>query len=49
MPSGMKLDKINPGQWFGKQFADMVGAEKTQVWKSGFTAGRPRPTATTSG
>ncbi len=32
----VQLDKINPGQWFGKQFADMVGAEKTQVWKSGY-------------
>ncbi|MFI0433260.1 MAG: pyrophosphate--fructose-6-phosphate 1-phosphotransferase [Candidatus Nanopelagicales bacterium] len=32
----VKLDKINPGQWFGKQFAEMVGAEKTQVWKSGY-------------
>jgi len=32
----VKLDKINPGQWFGAQFAQMVGAEKTQVWKSGY-------------
>ncbi len=32
----VKLDKINPGQWFGKQFAEMVDAEKTQVWKSGY-------------
>jgi pyrophosphate--fructose-6-phosphate 1-phosphotransferase len=32
----VRLDKINPGQWFGHQFADMVGAEKTQVWKSGY-------------
>jgi pyrophosphate--fructose-6-phosphate 1-phosphotransferase len=23
----VKLDKVNPGQWFGQQFADRVGAE----------------------
>ena len=34
----VKLDKINPGQWFAHQFADMIGAEKTQVWKSGYFA-----------
>jgi len=34
----VKLDKINPGQWFGDKFSDMVGAEKTQVWKSGYFA-----------
>jgi diphosphate-dependent phosphofructokinase len=32
----VKLDKINPGAWFGQQFSDMVGAEKTQIWKSGY-------------
>jgi len=32
----VKLDKINPGQWFGKQFGAMLEAEKTQVWKSGY-------------
>lgn len=31
-----KLDAVNPGAWFGKQFADMVGAEKTMVQKSGY-------------
>ncbi len=34
----VKLDTINPGQWFGKQFAEMLGAEKTMVWKSGYFA-----------
>ena len=34
----VKLDKINPGQWFASQFADMVDAEKTQVFKSGYFA-----------
>jgi diphosphate-dependent phosphofructokinase len=33
-----KLDEINPGQWFGKQFAGMIGAEKTLVQKSGYYA-----------
>ncbi|MEO9594962.1 pyrophosphate--fructose-6-phosphate 1-phosphotransferase [Rhodopirellula bahusiensis] len=31
-----KLDAVNPGKWFGKQFADMLGAEKTLVQKSGY-------------
>jgi len=32
----VKLDAVNPGQWFGKQFAQMLGAEKTLVQKSGY-------------
>lgn len=32
----VKIDKINPGAWFAKRFADMVGAEKTLVQKSGY-------------
>ena len=32
----VKLDTINPGHWFAKQFADMIGAEKTLVQKSGY-------------
>ena len=31
-----KLDKINPGQWFGKRFAEELGAEKVLVQKSGY-------------
>lgn len=31
-----RLDKINPGAWFAKQFAEMLGAEKTLVQKSGY-------------
>lgn len=31
-----RLDKINPGAWFAKQFAEMIGAEKTLVQKSGY-------------
>ena len=34
----VRLDKINPGAWFGKQFAGMLGAEKTLVQKSGYYA-----------
>jgi pyrophosphate--fructose-6-phosphate 1-phosphotransferase len=32
----VKLDKINPGKWFGDQFAKLVGAEKVMVQKSGY-------------
>lgn len=34
----VKLDKINPGQWFAKQFAQKLGAEKVMVQKSGYFA-----------
>jgi pyrophosphate--fructose-6-phosphate 1-phosphotransferase len=34
----VKLDTINPGAWFGKQFAARLGAEKTMTWKSGYFA-----------
>ncbi|MCA0434362.1 MAG: pyrophosphate--fructose-6-phosphate 1-phosphotransferase [Proteobacteria bacterium] len=34
----VKIDKINPGQWFAKRFADMVKAEKVLVQKSGYFA-----------
>lgn len=32
----VQLDTINPGAWFAKQFAGLVGAEKTMVQKSGY-------------
>jgi pyrophosphate--fructose-6-phosphate 1-phosphotransferase len=32
----IKLDKINPGAWFAKQFAEKIGAEKVLVQKSGY-------------
>jgi pyrophosphate--fructose-6-phosphate 1-phosphotransferase len=32
----VKLDAVNPGQWFGKHFAKMIGAEKVLVQKSGY-------------
>jgi len=34
----IKLDAVNPGAWFGKQFGAMIGAEKTLVQKSGYFA-----------
>jgi pyrophosphate--fructose-6-phosphate 1-phosphotransferase len=32
----VQLDKVNPGQWFAKQFAAALGAEKVLVQKSGY-------------
>jgi pyrophosphate--fructose-6-phosphate 1-phosphotransferase len=32
----VQLDKVNPGAWFAKQFADELGAEKVLVQKSGY-------------
>ena len=34
----VKLDAVNPGKWFGEQFAEMIGAEKTLIQKSGYFA-----------
>jgi pyrophosphate--fructose-6-phosphate 1-phosphotransferase len=34
----VRLDKVNPGKWFGYQFSKMIDAEKTQVFKSGYFA-----------
>jgi pyrophosphate--fructose-6-phosphate 1-phosphotransferase len=34
----VQLDKVNPGQWFAKQFAAKLGAEKVLVQKSGYFA-----------
>jgi len=32
----VRLDKVNVGAWFSKQFAGLLGAEKTLVQKSGY-------------
>ncbi len=32
----VRLDEINPGAWFAKQFAERIGAEKVMVQKSGY-------------
>jgi len=39
----VKLDKINPGNWFAKQFAERIGAEKVLVQKSGYFARSAAP------
>ena len=39
----VRLDEINPGQWFAKQFAKRLGAEKTLVQKSGYFARSAAP------
>lgn len=41
----VKLDTINPGQWFAKQFAKRLGAEKTMVQKSGYFSRSARANA----
>ena len=41
----VKLDTINPGKWFGDQFAKMIGAEKTLVQKSGYFSRAAAPNA----
>ena len=32
----VKIDKINPGEWFAARFAERIGAQKTMVQKSGY-------------
>lgn len=34
----LKLDKVNVGQYFGRQFAERLGAEKVLIQKSGYYA-----------
>ena len=41
----VQLDKINPGQWFAKQFAAELGADKVLVQKSGYSRARRPPNA----
>ena len=38
-----RLDKVNVGQYFAKRFGEMLGAEKTQVFKSGYFARAAAP------
>ena len=40
---GVDLDDINPGQWFAKQFAQLVGAKKVLIQKSGYFARSSEP------
>jgi len=39
------LDTLNPGQWFSKQFANRLEADKTLVQKSGYFARSAAPNA----
>ena len=32
----VRIDKINPGEWFASKFADRLGAGKVMVQKSGY-------------
>jgi len=41
----VRLDEINPGQWFAKQFSYELKAEKTLVQKSGYFARSSRANA----
>jgi len=40
-----RLDKVNVGNWFAKQFGEMLGAEKTMVQKSGYYSRAAAPNA----
>jgi len=40
-----RLDKVNVGGWFAKQFGEMLGAEKTMVQKSGYYSRAAAPIA----
>ena len=37
------LDEINPGQWFARQFARKINADKVLVQKSGYFARSAKP------
>ena len=39
----VRLDEINPGKWFAKQFSKEIGAEKTLIQKSGYFARSAKP------
>jgi len=39
----VRLDEINPGKWFGKQFSKKIKAEKTLIQKSGYFARSSAP------
>ena len=39
----VRLDDINPGQWFAKQFTEALDADKTLIQKSGYFARSAKP------
>jgi len=40
------LDRVNPGAWFARQFASMIGAKKVMVQKSGYYSRSASPNET---
>src|SRR5690349_9594382 len=42
----VKIDTINPGAWFAKQFSGLVGAEKKMIQKSGYFSRSAAPNQT---
>ena len=41
----VKINSINPGEWFGAKFAERIGAQKTMVQKSGYFSRSAAPNA----
>src|ERR687898_2242823 len=41
----VKIDKINPGEWFAAKFAERIGAQKRMVQKSGYFSRSAAPNA----
>jgi pyrophosphate--fructose-6-phosphate 1-phosphotransferase len=41
----VKIDKINPGEWFAAKFAERIQAQKTMVQKSGYFSRSAAPNA----
>ena len=39
----VRLDEINPGQWFAKQFSKGIKADKVLIQKSGYFARSAKP------
>jgi len=39
----LDLNSVNPGEWFAKKFAAMIGAEKVLVQKSGYYSRSAKP------
>ncbi len=39
----VRLDEINPGQWFADQFEEVLSADKTLIQKSGYFARSAKP------
>ena len=44
----VRIDKINPGEWFASKFAERMGAQKVWCRSRGTSPARRRPTTATS-